>query len=557
MFDFSLALGGCEAINYQASSPFRTSMVDFFQKWIDISDEIKQRVYNEPFGDAYKKRTIVAEKIKDEFNKNGVKEFTAIVKKFTGFEIKTVQTVYDPYCRFFYGLYACEMVYDGQDNISAITNMNRMAGTYRDMLANAPQAEKYREWLNNTDLSDYFDPTTGKMTSNTFNNGKNKMTIRKVYIDIGHAFMHDMVLNTNVAEPLTAEELAAIMLHEIGHCMSGAEHFGDAYLRTMRANQFLVTVNNIKNRGDTKSAIATLKAINRAIPTLKKRVTENNSNTETTKIAERTINCIESVSNTILKAAENNDAFFAATGKFLFLILYGIVFLYVACLLCAYVGSINLLLKFYTESAKRLGTANTVNGKKTSDTSANYSHMYTLERWADQYAERQGCGTDLITALQKFKRDFDVLGSAGMYNFVSGSKFNIAVLDLIHSLISFFIGFNVPSLNYEDDYHRAIRICEDMRSFFKNIEHVPASLVKDWLIRIDAAEKAAVKNRSIKNNDFVAGLLNALENVTNPANWMTMLIDGKLDRDLENLENNISKLNNNNLFRLAAEVKYM
>ena len=560
MFDVSQALGGCEAINYQASSPFRTEMVQFFQKWIERTTTIKCDIDNEPFGNAVYRRDKKIKEITDAWAKDGSKEFIAIVKKHTGMEVLNVRNCYDKTCMGFYYCYACEMVYGSQNDMSALTNMNRMAGTDSEGMTYIQGSDGYRRWLDSADLWEYFNPSTGKVTGNTWNKGKEKFTIRRIYFDVGHAFMHDMVVNEAAMLSLTAEELTAIMLHEIGHAMSGVEHFGDAYLRVMRSKQFDVTVNAIKKNNDTKTAIALLGAYERALPKIKKSLKEADLDPVTAKAAEQMFNVASGAISAAKKAADQQDGLFVGLGKFFMITVVCLVDLIRRLFFFPLIFSVNRMIEFFGEIAKRTATSKTVNDRKTSDTSANASHSYTLERWADQYAERQGCGPDLITALQKLNKEFLMFTSEPglLYGLISDkNSTNLTILDFYMNILEFFSTDTEPlMIDYETNYYRYMRICEDMRSFFKNCENCPPEVVRDWLIRIDAAEKNAAKAKGLRHYDISKAALNILQNLTNPARWFTMLDDANLDRDLENFENNLSKLNNNNLFRLAAELKY-
>lgn len=561
MFDFSKALGGCEAINYQASSPFRTALVDFFQKWIDKTNTIKYEIDNEEIGNADYRRDKKVTEITNAWAKDGHKEFIAIIKKYTGMEVLNIRDFYDKNCMSFYYAYACEMVYGSQNDGNAVINLNRMAGTSDDSINYIPGSDKYKRWLDSADLNEYFDPASGKVSGTTWDKGKEKFTIRRIYFDVGHAFMHDMVMNEAAVKGFTAEELTAVMMHEIGHAMSGVEHFGNAYLRVMRAKQFEVTVAAIRKNNDTETAVALLNAVDRALPALKKSIDSSDLNPITAKTAEQLYNVTKGAIDAAKKASSQEDGLFVGLGKFFLITVLCVGLLFVALRKLISVFSINRLIDFAGEVSKRSGTTDIVSNKKTSDTSANASHIFTLERWADQYAERHGCGPDLITALEKLNREVKVQSSAtstflyGLIN--SENSLNLTVLDFYMNILDFFTSDTSPLVtNYEVEYYRYIRICEDMRGFFKNCENCPPEIIKNWLMRIDAAEKNAAKTKKLKHNDIIKGAANILQNLTNPARWFTMLDDANLDRDLENFENNLSKLNNSNLFRLAAELKY-
>ena len=561
MFDFSKALGGCEAINYQASSPFRTALVDFFQKWIDKSNTIKYEIDNEEIGNADYRRDKKVTEITDAWAKDGHKEFIAIIKKYTGMEVLNIRDFYDKNCTSFYYAYACKMVYGSQNDGNALINLSRMSGTHDRRADYIHGRDEYKRWLDNADLNEYFNPTTGKVSGTTWNNGKEKFTIRRIHFDVGHAFMHDMVMNEAAVKGFTAEELTAVMMHEIGHAMSGVEHFGDAYLRVMRAKQFEVTVDAIKKNNDTETAVALLNAYDRTLPALKKSINGANLNPITAKTVEQLFNVTQGAIDAAKKAYSQEDGLFAGLGKFFLITMVCITKLFVAIYISELIVSANHAINTLSELLKRAGTTDIVSNKKTSDTSANASHNYTLERWADQYAARHGCGQDLIAALEKFERELKVQKnstSVFLYGLInSENSLNLTVLDFYMNVLDFFsVDVSPLAIDYEQEYYRYIRICEDMRGFFKNCENCPPEIVKDWLIRIDAAEKNAAKIRKLKHNDIIKGAMNIVQNLTNPVRWFTMLDDANLDRDLENFENNLSKLNNSNLFRLAAELKY-
>lgn len=552
MLLFNTSLPGMEMINYQASSPFRKELIALFQEQIDFANDTKFDHEGE-----LRDRKFVENSIFDNWVKNGAPKFAKIVTKYTGLSIQKIHSL-GKLAETPSLMYAVCLDIGGINTDAAILQQQRMTGNDNGDF----NRKNTREQLAKMKLADIFDKKNSKLNVKS-DADKKKATISAVYFDVSSSFcMEYFVGNGDKGRSMcfTAEELTAIMMHEIGHAMTTIERFGDAYAHIDRLHRWEVTASNVR---DIEGAKEVLKQIKEALPEVKKAAKSNFSddsviNTRYTQL----VGLTEKVTASLSQVIEGGDAGpFKTFIKMFFLGLAALVMTFAYLYLLPFIISVFFtdVFQFANYIVKHHSNEDKIGDSKTSDHAVNSNNKFQAERWADEFSTRHGCGPDLITGLSKITQICEAYGNPFNVFILRNGNSNSIIWEIarttgVLNMLLDHTYFWDPVI-YEQDRARAKRIVENMYGFFKD-NKVDGVVINQWLAQVKKAETASGKTGKFFEYPVIASIYRFLNALTNPADIYDFIVDGKLKHDLALFENNLDKIANNKLFVLAADLKY-
>lgn len=558
MLLFNPSLPGMEMIHYQVNSPLRRDLINLFQEQIDYARQQKYDSQGKLRAKNNAEVKAVRAAITNNWTKFGVPKFKQIVEKNTGFTVKKITDSSKNTSRPTF-MYAVDICLGDIGLFPGILQQQRMTGNTQEYF----NTDKSKAKLAKVKLADIFNKETSHLDIRNAAD-KQQATINQIYLDVLTSFMLDYFIGTDEAareRQLTAAELTAIMIHEIGHSMTTVEHFGDQYAKVERLKRWEVAIRNIKTVDEAKEVIS---QISEALPALKKAAGEANCDDEiVSSRMKQVVGVIESAANALKKVDTEDAGVLTTIGKVFVLLATLLGFMFIASIwvvqfMVTYVQTIyrtGVYLVKYRLNEPLVG------GDKTSDKATGANNKFLAERWADEFSTRHGCGPDLITGLNKIYEISKVLGlgSIADFCFANGAKSNSVIWEVAqavatYKLITFGFYYADPII-YERQNARANRIVENMYGFFKNA-NVDGAVINEWLAKVKAAEKATNSNRQLFDLPIINNIWKIISCITNPADLYSCLVDGRMGKDIEMLENNIDKIANNQLFMIAADLKY-
>lgn len=558
MINLNSIFGGMEAVSFQTNSQLGKDLTAVFQEVIDYRDNLD---YDGIQDDFLKRRLYRIRKVVDFCNKTMGPKFIKVLEKDLGFKVKN-------FCLYGSndgltpptGLFAVNADINamGPDMCRAIMNM--IGVNYENTKPNGRHADDVEE------LADCIDLHNTRLKKTTI--GKNiPITIQVIYFDIMFAFCLNDFVGPEYAEELTAEEIAAIMMHECGHAMTIIEHSADLYVTCSRIRNDAV---NIKKSGNIKDAKAFVKALDTKV--LTKLVSIANAS-ELNGIED-----VKGIRESILKVAtmtgklsellnvadkdrgEGSIAIAALT------LPINIVFSIMHVLALVAIDIIILALQVITlvELEKYSYVDAHGDGGKASDRRNNKNNLFLLERWADEFVSRHGYGDYLASALNKFRKACHALAHASAeYTLMYHDPWLNAV-SLYSTVVNLYISFcstidictYLDPVNYENSYNRFRRILQNSKGIFKE-ENLPTNCVYEWLAKCRDIEENMNKAKRAMDTDFGKAAINTLHNlfILEPVNLYQLIKDGKLDRDCSILENRLDDMRNNALFMLSHQFR--
>lgn len=551
---------GMEAISFQTSSQLGKDLTAIFQEVIDFRDNLD---YSNIPDDFYKRKVFRAHNVMQFVHKTMGPKFIKVVEKDLGFKIKNL-VIYgaDDGSSMPLGYFAVNIDINsmGPDMFRSLMNMT---GTnYGDTELNGKYANDVKE------LAECIDLDSGRLKKTTIGK-KTPIAVQSVYFDAIFAFCLGDYIDNVYAKELTAEELAAIMMHECGHAMTVIEHAADLYVTNSRIRNDAV---NIKRSGNIKDAKAFVKELDTKVITKIVSIVNKADFAgvdEAKGIKENVLKLATMVSKlgTLLDVADKDR------GKGSILIgmamlplnvimsLINLVAIILGDIIMLILGTLTIVELFKYSYVDSHG-----DGGKAADRRNNKNSLFLLERWADEFVARQGYGKYLASALVKLEKAVAYITNASpdinlIHHDRTVNKISIysAAVSLYVSLCrSLSLSHYLEPIIYENSYNRLRRILQDAKGIFKE-EKLPDSCVYEWLASCRELDEQIQKSKRIVDTDFGKAAINLLHNlfVLEPVNVYQLIKDGKLDRDCSILEDRIDDMRNNSLFMMSHMFRTM
>lgn len=263
-----------------------------------------------------------------------------------------------------------------------------------------------------------------------------------LYFDPYAAFLLDIVGHKSVA-PLTADEITAIVLHEIGHFVTTLARGADAYLKTE-----LYTTSTIKFLKDA-SPVEKIKYAQMVLPEYRLNAPV------TTKLLEQ-----------ITDAYSRGSIALDVLGGIVSVVLTGII-LAIGCTCHGVSMLFDMVIPPDSFSVRP--------GNKASDLDGLPKQVRYPEELADAYVSKHGLGNALARAVSKLGECSSRIGFGSMYlsNKACGVLYAMNAFPLL-AVGLFFNGDITEENTHEKDQSRIARIARETRQVFKDAELSPS-----------------------------------------------------------------------------------
>lgn len=509
-----LNIPSLESIDFQHDSRLAKELTNLFQEVINIREK-----YTTPHERVSHVLDFCKTKLPDKFRK--------VVKDSIGLTVKNVNI--SKHLDFFFATFM--NIYDNK-GINAAEIMDNYSGTALDK----EFYDMYRYYCNAEDpvtakdmevIADSLNKKSGLFKTMKLK-GKKDTVFSDIYFDPNSAFLMKE-LGHDKLEYFTAEEIAAVMLHEIGHMMSLLEHSADTYYKIE------VYKHAAKKFFDNASFSEKMIFV--------KNILSKSQNQEDMKKIDSNIDDLVSK----VAYAEQTDSIGDK-------IIDGIKIFFVSLII-----TILNILPFIV-IAKILGTIETKvnidqldNGFKRGDFSGTSLNFSESERLADEYVARHKMTQYLTSGLCKF----EVAASTLMLGPILSR--HSSMIYYAHKLPWFLCllfngdtsdGFNV----YEKMNDRLQRQMQDVGKVFKNSDlpdHVVQAYIDDY-----EGTKRAFKDRpmEMKLSQAVDSFYLIIRYLINPYSLISMFTNGRFTSEYERLRNNVSALTANSLYYLSSKL---
>lgn len=499
-----------EALDFQAKSKLGDELTDFFQAAIDYRDKLDLS--------ADSTKTFI-----QYWNKHA-NELGVIVSRNANFKVTNVKSsAYPSMC------FAILMELGKAPNRDLQTIMHEYSG-----IVKTGSGKIDRKQLEA--IAESYSTSTGKLGVNSYNGDP---LTAKLYFDPYVAFLTRHVLHKDLPT-FTARELAAVELHETGHFTTVVEHCADRKRRmnelSLAVKQFLESapfdeqVDYLLDQMEKNKAITKSKDYDAAIDILKGLKVANNH--------------LQTMSEGFIK------------NKWIFLL--GRIMVWLLVLHLTGFGVSSIVNKLVVEGAISAAISlNTLYGP--SDFVPTKSDIARVETLADEFATRNGFGTDIVTALGKFPQiasAIGLLGSSGTINSdsIRSSKLVFGSFLVNRALAWVFDSNGMQYMHgYEPARQRAARVREQMIKVFTN-DRLPENMRDIYLEQFDRLQDYLYPSAPSKK--IIQTMINFGEWIRdlNPLRLVTLITSGDLPTDLDRLYNDLKALDANELFVSAAKL---
>lgn len=551
-FDNYFNLPSLESIDFQTSSTLGTDLSRVITSAMDDVDKI--------WKDSNQNGEHFRNAVTDYCMKKFASALSSVIMKDTGIDVISIQFYGRNLQNASFGLFAIEL---GLDDVGTVLKlMDRESGIDTHTYTKADK--RYLEDLNH--LVDLLDPTKGKLKSNKYGKDNKHVIHVNIHFDMEFAFMSKYLFADKIdkeqAVP-TADEITAIMLHEIGHMMTLVEHSFDMFATANRVRENVHIVDIKKLRNDPKAMSNFIDEHKKILNRIKK-VTVMLPNTQQNAKLSKNIKSISAAVDRLelLKISAKDTLSMNALGYKLYMFVIAILAnVLTAFLISLIIGSMVTLGNYILAATINLDNNRSISTSgKTTDRGSGYNQLFLIERWADDYTAHQGYGPELASALNKL--DYAYKNYLMMFDdkklrhstwFLSLCEIASKFLDLPGVLCA------PPLLDgiYEDDVRRIERIREDTYAFFRNNKDVPPTVINAYLNKID---KLNVQIKKAEDAQFWSrGTRETLSKIwfnLTPTGIYSLLNDGNLQKDLDLLNNQVDAMRNNSLYYWSDKIKY-
>jgi hypothetical protein len=543
---------GMEAVSFQTSSQLGKDLTAVFQEVIDYRDNLD---YTGIPDDFYVRRGVRIRNVVRFCNKTMGPKFVKVLEKDLGFKVKNFYLYgADDGSSIPLGIFAVNIDINamGPDMYRALMNMT---GTnFMDTKSNGKYADDVAE------LADCIDLHNTKLKKTTI--GKNKpITVQTIYFDVMFAFCINEFVDPAYAEEFTAEELAAIMMHECGHAMTVIEHAADSYVTSGRLNNYCTTITNTNNPKDIAKMNKAVRT--NLIPAMKRAAKGDQELTKKVNDADKRLANIDTILGYVSKESPGEGTLIGGLSTLAWNVL--MVHIRIAYLSVQYIV-VTLLNSIYGNELRRYVIHfydSTVRDVKSNDRRDNYNQDFLMERWADEFVSRHGYGEHQASALRKLLKNIKYCASStGRLLMYYRPLNDITIYSCLMAAYISIMWWLYPTswidpIAYENGYDRIKRLLQNTKGIFKE-EKLPDACVYEWVAKCNEIELQMKKVKELQHTDFGKGVVNVLHNlIMDPANLFQLIKDGKLDRDCAILEDRLDDMRNNALFMMSHVFRTM
>ena len=522
-----------EAIDFQIDTKFADSMRDMFQSIIAYRETCR--------GD----RRIVT-KVTDFAEKTISRDLPKLLLQYTGLHLN--QITYSKNISLFFAM------------SPRLCDDKNMCKVIDAATGNALYSDKIK--LGNNAYEEF------KKISLTFDRKKGALGVKKflkqdislsLKFDCYAAFLLRDTLNVNF-EYLTAEEITAIVLHEVGHMMSLVEHCGDKFF------QLGLTIGLTKNFIHNAPISEKVKFMR---DVLADPIAFSQLVSKSKFDAKSVLNLNKAIKNGIDKFDKNNhdnvndsSSLFWGTiwGFFINISVFGFIFASAIFLpiLTFILGLVYHIGGSFIRDYEQKGG---YNDPKYSDFMANKNQAFLWERWADEYVVRHGYGQHLSSGLLKLVKvsstsDIFDVDEKGADVWIRNSWVPLAINYCINGIWSILNGGNTDDGfgEYESLVDRLKRICQDTLAVFKRMD-LPQEVMDVYIEEYERCMQQLNNIPMARRCEHIYALVHrCIMSFLDPIQLGNRLLRGNIKAEYAQLANDIDDLRNNPLFYNASKL---
>lgn len=524
-----------EAIAFQGGSKFPAELTTLWDKVFAFCDK-HDEVHGNPTNvlSTVQKHTRVKEYIDTTISK----EIKAVIKKNTGIEISDVITAMPTSLRSATDVYIAFSTEDYNEEIA-------------DELSDMEKAESFKENLHEMgdwkDISKKLDKAKGRMLKNI------KITAY-LCIPIGMFVIKDITSEKMIPTPLTSEEITSVILHEVGHMISGIEYITDTCFLGYYGNSFLRQIKDLSKTDIDKALSITIDAANDVLA--------KNNNTKYTKLLSGSVKALQliqasQVNSQIAVDKKDVDNYHVGMGIVEKVILMPLITFCVGIVVAA-----TVMMPFVEYAS--LSTAIADNSNTNEFVTFRKESMY--ERLADEYVSRYGMSKQLVNALIKIGKQNkhaqtghnDILASEYVRNSMAYAAM-INLLTIPTKILSYLV-FLISETNQFSSYEStSIRLRRNVNNTVDILKDPTISKeVRQMLANdIDAMNKALDENKSLyelKLYDKLVKFVMQVIPMTISGTFQRLIDGSNLSKEYTELFNQLDELLSNRSFYYAAKI---
>lgn len=528
---FSYAMPAFEAVDFQVSSKLGSELTKVFQQAIDfVNNKIEYDKENKKYNTTVQRHLQLHTYCQNILFPNMQK----VIESVANLEVKKIVASDSPT-----GFFAVDLTMDNSRDLLDMLNMQT---------GETEPPRNYRESLKET-MEMYKNLDISKGVLKNFKYGKNnKRHISVVlYFDPFTAFVSRDFVPENKIQDLTAEELTAIYLHEIGHALTTVERSIQTYFTVDRCTKHIPELlKNVSNKEDVE-AFAEF-----GLPVLDKAKKDG-------ILGQSEYDIITKAYESAKYIAESGDTEEVKISAYILLYMH---IQFVIMLTCSTTLPLFSWIKLFMGSVAGLEEFSGIKDAKTSDTIMTKHNMYNMERIADEFVVRHGYGQYQASALNKLTTMFEYMsayqGIKSLNHFRKSRifsmylRFTIFVMRMVGVSPSITEGF---VSNYETLTARLTRLAQDQISVFKHTLKGAAldeaiTSYENIIREIDDIDKQ-LDRKSAKL------IYTYLFNSKFSMKFIASILTGRLANDYDKLQNQVEDLINNKLYYQSAKFKQL
>lgn len=521
--DEPLPTGGLEAIRFSFNSTLVKRLDDLFSKCLEIAKDV-ELTYLLNNKRALPQVDRLARMTKEGLEKIFKEECGIIITEYVRAELAI------PYFDSGHptGMFGVYLDFVNPDVLE------QQLGRYSLSKTDPEDIERYKA------LESVWDEDSAKMTSSFTDSGKGKgyVNVRFIFDHICAYFLEHFNVADKDRSGLTAEEITAIVLHEIGHVNTLVERASKTLYLAKQFNEDRTILSKQMTYPEMNSKLSDLK--NKA-KSLNNKQLEKAIEVSKTAI-ERLRDLSEDKTTTIGRLFASLLLSSLELGRTIITMMQALT------VRCTFTGTLVDTGIYMIAIIKRKMAR--VTGIKTSDVIGTFNNDTQMERWADEFAVRHGRGDALTSGLGKL---IVYLKSCPSFTMTSYNSFYFSKLANLLSMTLFsavnILTYNYPPLTYDEDSVRLRKIKEDCQAIFKD-KDLPGFIRDHALIQVEKADKAYIEFTKKKFNPAVK-ILSFIANITS-LNVMALYRLVSSIEDYEKLFNSLNSLDNNSLYYLSS-----
>lgn len=555
---------GMENVDFQINSKLASRLEAIFQDVIDLRNTAEPPHDASDLPSGLQKSLWVKQQVMTHCKNVMVPALIKAIKEETGLEFEKItltgDTISGP--SFFF---AVDVSFD--DLLASVDMEARETGTATvatsnvQMSANQP-VEEMKE------MASLLDVHTSKLKATKYGPNKKRRIRTELFFDPVSAFLMSEYVTDSFVEDtvMTAAEITAIVLHEIGHMMTIIEHSADLYAVSKRIQN---QIHGFSFEGSAKSRAGALAFLRKDFPAFVKDLRKRTAQLQDAGdfkfmlgLCDKALVLANGLASRLEEAKPTDEDEGAGTvilNLFWHAILIAFRFLFQFGMITTGAFYMLMLLKDLGQSGF---VDRTLAGGKAGDVKTTRNNVFLIERWADEFVSRHGYSGDLATGLRKLYAGVDAteIGVVFSQTLRESKAFNLYAMLMVfvikYTNIFTYLPIVEPTM-YETLYKRIKRQKEQQLLAFKSIKKgVPEAEIRRWISNVERIETSMKETAPyVVSREFADACNHLVGCIIDPVEWYRCLNNGQLERDYSILHNRIDAIRDNALYYWSEKLK--